>query len=148
MTENPNIGKFAVDESGNLGYIMEVRQVGEQVVYTGIPVKDDSIWISVNPKVIEGEIDPSSLLEIVMQIAPPSSIKKMGPSGSVSADSIKDPVAKWDTFFTVQPGLDMKEVFESFFNNPIGGQKPNMMKPPEAGDFQIDSNPSDEDDDD
>lgn len=140
-----HLKKFAVNESGSLGYILEEKHLGEHVVYSGISVADDGIWMSIKPNVINEKVDPGSLLEIVMQIAPPSKIGKISTSGSINIDSAQSPISNWNTFFTMQPDLDIKQAFENFVNDAMINPK---MKPPKADDFQIDSEDKDEDDDD
>jgi len=139
------IGKFAVNEQKALGYIVDKHALGDQIVYTGIPINSKPIWISIKPiMVFDTKIDPSSLIDIIAQIIPfnPTSSKKSGsPEGSFPF-VVFDPVE----------GINAEYIFKNTYMNlldPFFQAKLGMKnkKMPESKDFKVD-NDSDPDNND
>lgn len=153
MTTENHVGKFALNENGQLGYIVEQHVLGSQIVYTGIPVSEDSIWISLNPNIVSQKPCPGSLMDILMEVAPPNKIfgKTFGnqnfnsPSGNIHIQgaNFAEPAGSSEPIdwvgFSINPQADMRDFFK--FLNPGS-----PMKPPESEDFKIDTDDSDDED--
>lgn len=143
MTAENHIGKFAVNENGQLGYIVEQHTLGSQIAYTGFAVSGFSIWISLNPQVIAEKPCPSALMDIVMEIAPPN--KMFGKHDlNIASNNINIQGANFAgptdwVSFSFNPEKDLKDFFNYLKPN-------NPMKPPESDDFKIDTNEADDED--
>lgn len=149
------IGKFAVNEQNVLGYVVEKQVLGEQAVYSGIPITDSPIWLTIKPiMVFDCKIDPAALMEIVMQIAPP---KPLFPGkGAVPTDSSNISVTKIQgsdlpfVSFDSIDGMNGGDIFKNIYmsiSDPMKWKLKNQ-KPPESNDFEVDNGDSSDDDDD
>lgn len=125
-TIDENIGKMALNEHQQLGMIVDKTMLGEVAVYIGLPVCDElSNWLSINPKVFPDKLGPNSLMEMAM-------IRR---EAKLAALQKKGAAQRQDTFFTVNPGESIGEALDSFLNSfPLSPKKP-----PNPGDFKIDS---------
>jgi hypothetical protein len=147
MTAETHVGKFAVNENGQLGYIVEQHTLGSQIAYTGIPISDAPIWISLNPQIIAEKPCPGALMDIVMEIAPPNKVfgkmtenKDLNiPSGHINIQGANFGGPPDWVSFSFNPEKDLKDFFNYLKPN-------NPMKPPESDDFKIDTNEADDED--
>ncbi len=149
------IGKFAVNEQKALGYIVEKQVLGDQVVYSGIPINDSPIWLTIKPiMVFDVKVDPSSLMEIVMQIAPPKPLflgKNSPESSGVSITKIQGsdinsfPFAAFDSI----DGMSGEDIFKNIYMSLSDPSKwkLNNQKMPESNDFEVDNGDGSDDDD-
>jgi len=148
------IGKFAVNEQKALGYVVEKQVLGDQVVYSGIAITDSHIWLTIKPiMVFDVKVDPSSLMEIMMQIAPPKPHfpgKGSSENSGVSVTKIQGsdinsfPFVAFDPFHGMNGGDIFKSIYMSL-SDP-SKWKLNNQKMPESNDFEVD-NDDDSDDD-
>ena len=150
------IGKFAVNEQKVLGYIVEKQVLGDQVVYSGIPITDNPIWLTIKPiMVFDVKVDPSSLMEIVMQIAPPKPFfpGKGGPPENPGISVTKIQGSDVNSFpfvaFDSIDGMNGDDIFKNIYMSLSDPSKwkLNNQKMPESNDFEVDNGDGSDDDD-
>lgn len=145
------IGKFAVNEQNVLGYVVEKQMLGEQTVYSGIPVTDSPIWLTIKPiMVFDAKIDPAALMEIVMQIAPPKPLfpGNSHPAPDISVTKIQGSDLPFISFDSIG-GVNGEDIFKNIYKSLSDPTKwkINNQKLPESNDFEVDNDGDDDDDD-
>lgn len=148
------IGKFAVNEQNVLGYIIDKQMLGDQAVYSGISITDSPIWLTIKPiMVFDVKVDPSSLMEIVMQIAPPKPLfpgKGLPENSGISVTKIQGsdissfPFVSFDSI----QNMSGEDIFKNIYMNLSDPSKwkLNNQKMPESNDFEVDNGEGSDDD--
>ena len=121
--------KFALNENGVLGIIMDVVSLGNKSVYLGITVDSDDNWASLKPRIVSGKLRPENLMEV---LAHTESMPKSNPKMSAKIMYVNPP-----TGGSKASTSDFLQDLLSGLNDSIMFNGPSMQ-PPKASDFEID----------
>jgi hypothetical protein len=140
QSNHEDAGKFALNEKGQLGIVIDVVSLtGSKVVYLGVMVDSDGTWASLKPRIMSKKLRSDCLLEAVMNLEPPS---KVLPKVSTKVLYVNPPSA----------GSPPSKGPADFLENLLSGFKDigsPPMKAPDPNDFTVDNDddgPHNEDD--
>lgn len=163
-TKQPDkeLKKFAINERGELGFIMEVQIIGKTKVYLGIPVADVPSWISLKPAIVKDTPAINSILEISLHLRPDTN-KGTGVedktnsntvfsgsfnlnTGLMTAEDLNNPSSSGPSIFQTHPHMTVKDLFSQLFNEglPININNPVL---PKASDFKLEDKEDEQTDD-
>jgi hypothetical protein len=162
-TKPSELKKFAINERGELGFIMETQVIGKTKIYLGIPVGNFPSWISLKPVIVKDAPAINAVLEISLHLRPESDkstrIEDKTNSGSVlsgtfnlnsgllTTEDVNDMSAGAGSVFHTHPNMTMKDLFGHLFSGqglPPGSNNPTL---PKASDFNLEEKEDDENDD-
>ena len=140
------IHHFAINEVGELGFILEVNTLGATTIYLGLPIAGTASWLSLAPQVIPQKVEPEALVDVLMHLAPTKSGPPMMIPIRLPTTDKAMPGGNWDTFFTMGADSNIGDIFTNLMKPPTESRG----KLPKASDFKVDSpldNPDDDRDD-
>ena len=162
-TKFSELKKFAINERGELGFIMEVQIIGKTKVYLGIPVADVPSWISLKPVIVKDTPAINSILEISLHLRPDGSKStsvedKINSnsvfsgtfnlnSGLLTTDDVNNMSNGTASVFQTHPNMTVKDLFGHLFSGqelPPGINNPTL---PKASDFNLEGRDDSENDD-
>tara|TARA_Y100001937_G_scaffold59360_1_gene81527 strand:+ start:1220 stop:1792 length:573 start_codon:yes stop_codon:yes gene_type:complete len=56
--------RLALNENGELGFVCSYQDVGGEIIFTGIGLATNKVWISKTPLVVKEDLDPAALENI------------------------------------------------------------------------------------
>ena len=125
-------GKFALNEGGVLGIIMDVVPVANKQVYLGVPVDSDENWASLKPRILSSRFRSDNLIDAIMHLEP---VEAKKPAGSKISTKIMYVNPPSDGSSSIKGPAD-------FLNSLLSGfsdlNKP-PMNSPDPKDFTVDS---------
>lgn len=163
-TKQPDkeLKKFAINERGELGFIMEVQIIGKTKVYLGIPVADVPSWISLKPAIVKDTPAINSILEISLHLRPDTN-KGTGAgdkinsnaifsgsfnlnTGLMTAENLNDASSTGPNIFQAHPHMTVKDLFSQLFNEGLPTNINNSAMP-KASDFNLEDKEDEQTDD-
>lgn len=149
LSDRATIGKIAINENGEAGFIACVKTIGAAKIYVGIDLAKGTEWVSLVPQVFNTKINLRTAMEmfLILQDAKKEELKSrldISISPPLGPDSkIEDP-STWKKI-TIDPNTapeDFQSLLEKFlfpyFNNP---EKNNYSE----DDFKFDNEEEDKD---
>lgn len=162
-TKFSEIKKFAINERGELGFIMEVQIIGKTKVYLGIPVADVPSWIALKPVIVKDTPAVNSIIEISLHLRSDAdkstTIEDKTNSNSVvsgtfnlnsgflTTEDVNNMSNGAASVFHTHPNMTMKDLFGHLFSGQ--GLPPGINNPalPKASDFNLEEKDDNENDD-